>query len=143
MKITLRQKLGPDDCPYVIRWVFDFYWFSIRIHHWIHSDDLRHPHDHAWDFISVVLWGNIVDRTAEHDIVRKWLSFRYFKAEHQHSVVVDKPCWTLLFCGPERRQWGYWVNGKFRKRNKYFYENGHHNPCGDLNNGKDNRTTAS
>lgn len=41
----------------------------------------------------------------------------------------DGGCWTVLLTGPEKRVWGFWVNGKFRKRNKYFYEHGHHHPC--------------
>lgn len=133
MKFIWRQNLGPDHCPYVTRWVLDFCLFSIRLHYWQKSDDLRHPHDHAWDFISVVLWGSIADRTIvdseRNDEHRPWLSCRFFRAEHQHSVVVDKPCWTLLVTGPERRKWGYWVKGRFRKRNKYYFEHGHHEPC--------------
>jgi hypothetical protein len=51
----------------------------------------------------------------------------YRNAEHQHSVkILSKHCWTFLITGPDRRNWGFWVNGKFRKRNKYFFEWGHH-----------------
>lgn len=129
MKLILGQKLGPITCPYLVRWVFSCNWFSIRLHHWLKSDDLRHQHDHEWDFISIVLWGELKDRTDQGDELRKWLSVRYFPAEHRHSAVVDKPAWTLLLCGPVRRKWGYWVRGRFRKRNKYYFEHGHHDPC--------------
>ncbi len=129
MKIVFGQKLGVPDCIYMVRWIIDFKWFSIRLHHWLKSDDLRHMHDHPWDFYSLVLWGSIIDRTESGDEQRNWLSLRKFKAEHRHAAVINKPCWTLLFCGREKRVWGYWVDGKFRKRNKYYYENGHHNPC--------------
>jgi hypothetical protein len=129
MKFIFGQKLGALKCPYITRWVFECSLFTLRLHHWIHSDDLRHMHDHPWDFISIVLWGNIADRSEEGDKKRRWLSVSYFSAEHRHSVVVKDPCWTLLVTGPERRKWGYWVDGKFRKRNKYFFEHRHHNPC--------------
>jgi hypothetical protein len=129
MKFIWKQKLEKPECPYIIRWVFECSLFSIRLHHWLRSDDLRHKHDHAWDFISIVLKGNIVDRSRKGDKKREWLSITKYEAKHQHSVVVDKPCWTLLLTGPEKRTWGYWVNGKFRKRNKYFFEHGHHDPC--------------
>lgn len=129
MEMVWRQKLGPANCPYVVRWVVDFGFFSIRLHHWLKSDDTRHFHDHAWDFVSVVLWGNLTDRTASGNEKRRWLSVKRFSAEHKHMVVVEKPAWTLLFCGKDRRQWGYWVNGKFRRRNKYYHEHGHHDPC--------------
>lgn len=130
VKILWKDKLGTPECTYVERWVIDFFgYFSIRLHHWLKSDDTRHYHDHAWDFLSFVLWGSLVDRTENGDELRKWLSFKFFKAEHRHMVVIDKPCWTILLCGPERRVWGYWVKNRFRKRNKYFFEKGHHDPC--------------
>jgi hypothetical protein len=124
-----KQKLGTNNCTYLIRYVFQCKFFSIRLHHWLKSDDLRHMHDHGWDFITVVLWGSIIDRTDKGDDHRGWLSIRKYGAEHRHAAVVNKPCWTLLLCGAERRSWGYWVDGKFRKRNKYYYEHGHHDPC--------------
>ena len=102
--------------------------FSIRLHHWLYSDDTRYPHDHGWDFVSIVLWGSLIDRNESGDEHRRWLSVKKFKAEHRHMVVIDRPAWTLLFCRRERRVWGFWVNDKFRKRNKYFFEYGHHNP---------------
>ena len=124
------QKLGPENCPYMVRWVFDFYFFTIRIHHWLHSDDLRHPHDHPWSFWAICLWGGYTDVSPDgEDRVRPG-SVRFRSALHQHSVKVDEGgCWTILLTGREHRRWGFWVNGKFRKRNKYFYEHGHHNPC--------------
>lgn len=130
MKIIWREALGKTGCPYVIRWAIVTRWFSVRLHHWLRSDDLRHPHDHAWWFWSFVLWGRVWDRTLGGDRERRWLSLSRFGPEHQHSVVVHRPAWTLLLTGPERREWGYWVDGKFRRRNKYFFEHGHHDPCG-------------
>lgn len=54
-------------------------------------------------------------------------SVRLRQAEHKHTVVVDPGgAWTLLVTGPEVRQWGFWVKGRFRKRNRYFYDHGHH-----------------
>lgn len=118
--------MRPED-PYLRRWVLDFKYFSIRLHHWYSSDDLRNPHDHAWDFITFIIKGGYTNVSPEGDEYCKAGSFHIRKAEHQHSVKVDSGgCWTLMFCGPERRRWGFWVNGKFRKRNKYFYEWGHH-----------------
>ena len=131
MKIIWRQKVAEENCPYLVRWCFITKWFSIRLHHWLKSDDLRHEHDHGWNFISIVLWGRIKDKSDGTIKSRGPLSITFFPATHRHSVVVDKPCWTLLITGSEYRTWGYWVKNKFRKRNKYFFENGHHNPCED------------
>ena len=56
--------------------------------------------------------------------------FYFRRAEHRHFVSVSKggPVWTLLLTGPKKRNWGFWVNGKFKKANKYFFEHKKH-PC--------------
>ena len=122
------DRLGPPGCPYMERWVADFGVFSLRLHHGLHSDDMRAPHDHPWWFLLLCLWGRYVDVSESgHDVVSTG-SVRFRRAEHRHSVRVTRSTWTLLVTGPEKRTWGFWVKGKFRKRNKYFYEYGHHDP---------------
>lgn len=123
-----REKLGPKDRPYLVRWVLNFGLFSIRIHHWLYSDDLRNPHDHPWWFWTLCLWGRYTDSSENGEDNVKMGSIRFRPARHRHSVKVKKRCWTLLITGPEERVWGFWVKGKFRKRNKYFFEHGHHDP---------------
>lgn len=126
MKFTQNEKLGSKENPYLIRWVLDLGVFSLRLHHWKSSDDLRHPHDHAWSFITFVLRGSYTDVAPDGEEIMTAGNVKFRKAEHQHSVRVDDECWTFLITGPARRTWGFWVNGKFRKRNKYFFEHGHH-----------------
>jgi len=129
MRIVWREKLGQQNCPYLIRWIFDFGLFSIRLHHWLSSDDDRAFHDHPWWFLTLVLWGSYIDRSPAGDDAMTIGKIRFRRAEHQHTAVVAPGgCWTLLLCGPEKREWGFWVADKFRKRNKYFFEHGHH-PC--------------
>ena len=132
MHLKWNKTLGPDSCPYIRLWMFSCFFFSVRLHHWLHSDDTRHFHDHGWNFISWVISGELIDRTEEGDEIRPQWSLKTFKAEHRHAVVVEQPAWTILLCGREQRQWGFWVNGKFRKRNKYFFEHEHHDPCDAL-----------
>jgi len=109
--------------------VLDFGLFSIRLHHWIASDDQRNFHDHPWWFFTIILWGGYKD-VSPFGVDKVGIgSMRFRKAEHQHTVKVNPGgCWSLLITGPEKRIWGFWVKGKFRKRNKYFFEHGHH-PC--------------
>jgi hypothetical protein len=121
-----RQKLGPG-CTYLIRWVIDFWFFSIRLHHWVGSDDQRHMHDHPWWFWTFVFRGGYVERTEHGNIMLRAPTLAFRKAEHKHTVRVTKSgSWSLLLCGPEKRAWGFWVDGRFRKRSKYFFEHGHH-----------------
>ena len=128
MEFIWRQQLGLKQCPYMERWVADFGLFSIRLHHWFSSDDDLHKHDHAWWFISWVILGSYHDVSEERTTFRRWMSFAKYDALHRHTVVIDKPCWTICLCGPEERTFGFWVKGKFVKAKRYFYKYGHH-PC--------------
>jgi len=131
MEITIAENLGPSDCPYVKRWVFECRWFSIRLHHWLYSDDLRHEHDHAWSFLSMVLVGKIIEVVDGNETVRKAGTVHYFPATYKHAVrVANDGAWTLLLTGPiSRPDWGMWVDGKQWRRNKYFNKFGRWHPC--------------
>ena len=54
-QVRWAEKLGYEDCPYLIRWTFIIFGFSIRIHHWLRSDDNRFFHDHSANLLSIVL----------------------------------------------------------------------------------------
>lgn len=56
-QIRWKEKLGYPDNPYLIRWTFIFFGYSIRIHHWLKSDDNRFFHDHSSNLLSIVLKG--------------------------------------------------------------------------------------
>ena len=69
-QIRWKEKLGFEDEPYLIRWTFIVFGFSIRIHHWIKSDDRRFYHDHSADLLSIVLKGeydNVVPLVPDQD----------------------------------------------------------------------------
>lgn len=128
--VIWRQRLGRPECPYLVRWVLDLWLFSIRLYHWIGSDDPRAMHNHGSWFVSWILWGGYTDVHAGGSIKRGRWSITFRPWWWTHTVRVDPGgCWTLLLFGRETREWGFYVNGRFRKRNKYFFEHGHH-PCG-------------
>lgn len=56
-QIRWAEKLGFEDNPYLIRYTFIFFGYSMRIHHWIKSDDRRFYHDHSSNLLSIVLKG--------------------------------------------------------------------------------------
>lgn len=156
--LTWGEKLGVKECPYLKRWVLNFGLFSLRIHHWLASDDQRHYHNHAWWFITWVIRGHYEDITPykgelgahtiylappppdvlppspPYDLV--WSEpmitgcIRFRPANHSHKVKVLRPTWTFLITGPTKHPWGFFVRGKFKRANKYFFEEGHH-PCND------------
>ena len=127
--LTWRERLGRPECPYMTRWAINFGLFSLRIHHWHSSDDHRYYHDHPWWFVTLVLKGSYTDVSDGGREAMTPGSIRYRPALHRHTVeVADGGCWTVLLTGKVVRRWGFWVNGKFKKTNKYFLEHGHH-PC--------------
>ncbi len=102
--------------------------------HVIHrNDDDRDPHDHPWDFTSVILKGGYDDEqwqwveTSGVTIgpfrgppggYKQWLGNERVSfgtvvkrpAEHLHRVQgiePGRPAWTLVFTGPRRREWGF------------------------------------
>lgn len=121
---------GLPECPYFTRLVADCGAFSVRLHYWRNDDDDRANHDHPCWFWTLVLWGGYDDLQPGGSIDRLHIgSIRFRPATHQHRVRLRwRPTITLLITGPHDRKWGFWVNGKLMKRDKYFAEQGHH-PC--------------
>jgi hypothetical protein len=130
-QVRWNEPLGKPECPYVRRWVLTLFGWSIRLHKWLASDDLRFFHDHAWDFLSIILKGYYIEKTPSGVDYRRIGSVRFHKAEYQHKVVVfEPPCWSLVISKPKRRNFGFWVNGRLMRPLRYFSRYGLH-PCKD------------
>lgn len=126
-KFRWKEELRCNTGVYVRRWYIETRWFSVRIHHWLHSDDDRNFHDHPWWFLTFVLQGGYKDFTPSGVEELRAGMLRYRPALHRHTVKVNSGgCWTILVTGPKVRKWGFWVGRKFRKSNKYFLEWGKH-----------------
>lgn len=120
----------------MIRWRLETPLGSARVHHWLSPDDGRAFHDHPWWFVTMVVRGGYTDRSPAGEEHLPSRSVRYRPAEHRHTVVPDPGgAWTVLLTGRPVRAWGFWLDGKFRKANKWFASFGHH-PC-------DSRLTAT
>lgn len=125
--VTWGQWIGRPECPYARRWVLNFRAFSVRVHHWVASDDPRFFHDHAWAFLTVCLRGGYVDASPAGDDRLRVGSVRYRAAEHRHTVHVDPGgAWTVLVTGPVIRDWGFWTDRGWLRMRRYFRKYGHH-----------------
>jgi hypothetical protein len=123
------EPLGWAECPYVIRWIAETPWISVRIHHWTGPDDDRAFHDHPWWFLTFVVRGSYTDKNPAGDDHLRAPAIRFRPALHRHTVVPDPGgAWTVLLTGPIIRPWGFWLGEKFTKANKWFLSRGHH-PC--------------
>lgn len=148
-QIRWRERLGYPEHPYLIRWTFIFFGYSIRIHHWLKSDDNRYFHDHAADLLSIVLKGSyynvkpLFDPNKNpqpnnfklhlvHGIFNSWYNFFnmknsiwFSKAEDRHFLSIPKEgAWTLMFEGRPRHKWGFYVNGHKWRPLRYFHKFG-------------------
>lgn len=127
--IKFGERLGLDSCPYLIRWRIETPKGSIRLHHWLGPDDDRAFHDHPWSFVTFVLRGGYTDKNPGGSEHLRAPAIQYRSATHQHTVYPDEGgAWTIIVTGPKVRNWGFWLDGKFRKANKWFLTFGHH-PC--------------
>ena len=77
-------------------------------------------HDNPCDHWILVLWGRLDEYSFPFLPVegeplpaltfkrRRFLSFKYHKAEAGLRYMVGKPCWVLAWQGKPRREWGFW-----------------------------------
>jgi hypothetical protein len=134
-QIRWKEPLGKPECPYMYRWVFLFFNYSIRIHHWIRSDDKRYYHDHPWWFITFVVKGCYTDVSEGKsgvyiDTLKRW-DLVYRKSKHAHYVLVPpEGCWTVMVTGKPVRKWGFWIGNRFFRPLRYFNKYGHP-PCSE------------
>jgi hypothetical protein len=128
LTVKFNEKLGLPECPYVIRWRVEFPFGSIRVHHWLSSDDRRAVHDHPWWFLTFVVKGSYTDLTPNGIDRLRAPAIRFRPALHQHTVFPEPRAWTILITGRPLRKWGFYPKGKFVKANKWFLSYGHH-PC--------------
>jgi len=146
-QIRWKEKLGYPENPYLIRWTIILFGYSIRLHHWLRSDDCRFFHDHSSNLLSIVLYGhywNVKPAIINKDptfgerkfrtegIFNSWkniLNLRksvwFSKATEQHYLSIPKTgAWTLLFEGRPYRKWGFWVNEHKWRPLRYFSKYG-------------------
>ena len=143
--LRFAEPLGIPGDPYLVRWVLGISGIgSIRLHHWLASDDNRNPHDHSWSFITLILRGRYFDATpvwGKDGKLRKWdyveskagwLYYRNRDHVHYVAIIPGEECWSILLTGPKSRAFGFWVSMKKRlKANKYFLSFGHHSKDGE------------
>lgn len=131
--IEWHRKLGRPECPYIHRWAVNFGLFSVRLHHFLRSDDNRALHDHPSWYCTLILKGEYDDVTniEKNEFVRlKPGNIAFRKAEHKHTVRTNG-VWTLVVFGRAKQKWGFYPKNKYIRALKYFYRHGHH-PCEQL-----------
>ena len=121
----IRSKTGE---LHFTRWsIFSFKRLNINLflHKIEKADDDKHPHDHPWNFFSLILHGGYVERIGDSVYVRRPGSFSYKNCTKCHRVLalLGKAVYTLVFTFGEKRTWGYqtptgWVDFETYRENK-------------------------
>lgn len=90
---------------------------QLMINYFHRSDEDRELHDHPWDFKSIILWRGYHEHHPGGIITTYPGMFLKRAAQWRHRVVLKngKSACTLVFTGPDVRQWGFhtpqgWVN---------------------------------
>ena len=126
-QIRWKEAMGDKNDPYLYRWTFLFFNYSIRIHHWIKSDDTRFFHDHSSDFYSIVVKGKYTNVTPVGRFEVSAPSIWHSDALKRHYLEIPKEgAWTLLFCGRPYNKWAFYDKGGQRKMRplRYFHTYG-------------------
>lgn len=65
------QVIGHPDDPYLLRWYLipRNPWINVYVHKFLRPDDDT-PHDHPWWFVSLMLWGQYIEETADGRTIR-------------------------------------------------------------------------
>jgi hypothetical protein len=108
MRLLEKSVISDESGPYMVRWrIIDCQWFGIYLHKIMRSDNDRHFHDHPFDFLSIMLAGGYSEVTPQAVVKRNAPSVCFRRAEHLHRLILSSLCWTLIFRGGRRRQWGF------------------------------------
>jgi hypothetical protein len=111
-------------------------WFNIYIHYIAKSDQDKDPHNHPWNFWSIILFGAYSERRyASFDNTREYinpnltswyksrrtiLSYSNCSISQFHKIKLAKPTWTLVFTGKRiSNNWGYLTKEGFVNHEEY------------------------
>jgi hypothetical protein len=90
--------------------------FAIYLHRIFLEDADREPHDHPWNFTSLVLRGGYIEHILRTDtkvsysrLNPRW-SYHRMKTNAAHRIAFVYPnTYTLVFAGRRTRDWYFWT----------------------------------
>jgi hypothetical protein len=91
--------------------------WSVKLHKIVKADDDRCQHDHPWNFLRIILWGGYVEERGSETFIlkpwRPWAPWRIYPVrgnfKHRIDHLLCNESWSLVFCGPRYRQWGFFT----------------------------------
>ncbi len=94
---------------------------NLYLHKIERADEEKHPHDHPWNFYSIILSGGYVERCGDKINVRRPGNIAHRKCTAFHKVLhlLGKRVYTLVFTYGKIREWGYDVDGEWVHKEQY------------------------
>jgi hypothetical protein len=107
-------------------------YFSIFWHHILNPDSQPDPHDHPWNFWSLVIHGGYREELwlaepplrRRNPVWRTWLpgTLHYMPITAAHRIRQVSPgTVTLVLTGRRQRDWGFWTQAGFVNRQDYQF----------------------
>lgn len=131
LQLRWKEPLGLLESPYLYRWTLIIAGYTIRIHHWIRSDDNRFFHDHSCNLISIILKGyyyNVIPKDNNNPdtkdsikiLCRAWRPWFANATKKHYLLIPSEGAWTLLITGRAYHKWGFYVNNHKWRPLRYF-----------------------
>jgi hypothetical protein len=106
--------------------------FNVFLHKF-HKGDPGDVHDHPWSYATLILAGGYYEYTPNFEYgkmvseTKHWRGpghFRICSPSSYHRIELKEGVtpWTLFMPGPQRREWGFWVNNKWIHNDNYLEE---------------------
>lgn len=105
-------------------------WFGIYVHDIYEPDADRHPHNHPWSFISIVLRGEYMEMVYDEPTKtplwhsacnhHKRFSIHKMGRKSAHRIIYAGPrLKTLILVGPRRSNWGFFTEDGYKPWQEY------------------------
>ena len=106
--------------------------FNVFLHKF-HKGDPGDVHDHPWSYATLILAGGYYEYIPNFEYgkmvseTKHWRGpghFRICSPSSYHRIELKEGVtpWTLFMPGPQRREWGFWVNNKWIHNDNYLEE---------------------
>jgi len=100
--------------------IIDTPWFGVYLHRIEDVDPQPDPHDHPWNFLSIVLAGGYTEQIWQQENAARWRVYqrrwlvgtahRMMAEGVAHRIVSCEPhTLTLVLRGKRSREWGFWT----------------------------------
>jgi hypothetical protein len=133
--LDVPSKTNPSDVYLRRLRIFNTPWCSLYIH-WIYEPDTdRYPHDHPWDFWSLILNGSYTEEI--HDFPGSVPTMSTWRRGQLHKMSITKahritrtigPLVTLVITGRRRREWCFWTDTEMIPYTSYLRATGELDP---------------